>query len=119
MKSRFWILLLIFLAAAAAAALFLRPGQDSQTVLLYQDGELVDTIDLSRVTDAYFFRLDGPDSYNLVAVSPGSIAVTEAGCKSQTCVRHGPLTHGGTPIVCLPNKLVIRWADDAAADAVS
>ena len=44
----------------------------------------------------------------------------EADCPDQICVEHGPLRPGGTPIVCLPNRLSIQWIErDAAVDAVS
>ena len=50
----------------------------------------------------------------------GEIYMESAACPDQICVEHGPLRPGGTPIVCLPNRLSIQWIErDAAVDAVS
>ena len=54
------------------------------------------------------------------AVQDGEIYMESAECPDQICVEHGPLRPGGTPIVCLPNRLSIQWIErDAAVDAVS
>ena len=54
------------------------------------------------------------------AVENGEIYMESAACPDQICVEHGPLRPGGTPIVCLPNRLSIQWIErDAAVDAVS
>ena len=57
---------------------------------------------------------------NHLEIRGGEIRMTEADCPDQICVEHGPLRPGGTPIVCLPNRLSIQWIErDAAVDAVS
>ena len=44
-----------------------------------------------------------------------------ASCPDQVCVKHGALREGGTPIVCLPNRITIDWLEtaDGGADAVT
>ena len=36
------------------------------------------------------------------------VFLIEASCPDQICVRHGPTDQTADPIVCLPNKLVVR-----------
>ena len=72
------------------------------------DGEEVDRIDLSRVTEPYYIDIDTDVGRNIVEVSPGAIAVVYADCPDQICVHQGQLTGGGIPIVCMPHRLVIQ-----------
>ena len=53
----------------------------------------------------------GQTAYN------GKVSVSEASCPSQDCVRHLP-SDSGAPIVCLPNRMVIKFADEAGYDAL-
>ncbi len=120
MKTRSWILLFVLLMALCAGVLLLRPRPQGQTtVCIYQDGQLLETIDLSQVEAPYTIPLTWKGSTNEITVSPGSIAVTWADCGCQTCVNHGPLQPGGMPIICLPNRLVIKWVQDPVVDAVA
>ena len=48
------------------------------------------------------------DYYNVVVISGGAVAVAEASCKNQVCVKHGAISRTGESIVCLPNRLVVR-----------
>ena len=111
-----WILLLLALGAACLA-LWLWPRPGGTLAGVYQDGRLLYTLDPG--TDQVL-TVSGPAGENTIAVSNGEIRVTHADCPDQICVEHGPLRPGGTPIVCLPNRLSIQWIErDAAVDAVS
>ena len=120
MKNRTWILIFTAAAALCAVGFFLlpRPG-GGDTALIYQDGALIESIDLSKVTEPYTITLNWEDRENVISVGPGYIAIAQAGCPDQICVKHGPLAHGAMPIVCLPHRVVIKWAKDAVADAVA
>ena len=64
--------------------------------------------------------LTGPAGTNVIAVCGGEVYMKRADCPDQICVKHGPLTSGGGPIVCLPNRLSIEWLNaQTAVDAVS
>ena len=114
MKTRTWILIFAGLLAVCLAAWLLLPGLLSKgsAVGIYQDGKLLKTVDLSAVTGTTTFTVTGDAGENVIEISPGSICVRSADCPDQTCVKHGPLQSGGTPIICLPNRLVIKWLDD-------
>lgn len=49
-------------------------------------------------------------SWNDIRLHDGTICVSDAACADHTCVRMGDLTQ--RPIVCLPNRLVIRFAQE-------
>lgn len=114
MKTRTWILIFAGLLAVCLAAWLLLPGllPKGSAVGIYQDGKLLKTVDLSAVTGTTTFTVTGDAGENVIEISPGSICVRSADCPDQTCVKHGPLQSGGTPIICLPNRLVIKWLDD-------
>lgn len=116
MKTRSWILLFAALALLLGALCLLHPKK-SGLVGIYRDGALIETVDLTKDRT---IRLDGAAGGAVAAVKDGEIYMESADCPDQVCVRHGPLRAGGTPIVCLPNRLSIQWLEqDAAVDAVS
>ena len=53
------------------------------------------------------------------------MSLPKASCPDQVCVKHGFLSSKATPIVCLPNKIVILYSGsvsetvDAVAGGVS
>lgn len=116
MKTKHWIMVFVGLALVLLAILLLRPKQ-SGLVGIYRDGRLIETVDLTKDRT---IPLDGTAGGATAAVQDGEIYMESAECPDQICVEHGPLHPGGTPIVCLPNRLSIQWIErDAAVDAVS
>ncbi|MBQ3105093.1 MAG: NusG domain II-containing protein [Lachnospiraceae bacterium] len=57
---------------------------------------------------------------NVVTVEGGTVAMTEADCPDHTCIRQGPVSSPGLPIVCLPNEVVvlIRGEGEEKIDAM-
>lgn len=103
------LLLLVLVGAACAAFVLLRSAGEGTVARITLDGKLVEEIDLSAVTEAYTFTVEGPGGFtNTIEVEPGRIRVREAGCPDQVCVGQGYISDGTVPIVCLPNKLVIE-----------
>ena len=94
--------------------LFFRPGDASRYAEVYSDGELILTLDL-QVDGTY--RVGTAAQWNVLSVENGRVSVSEASCSSQDCVRHLP-SDSGAPIVCLPNRMVIKFADEAGYDAL-
>ena len=103
----------VFLVSVLLSVLLLR--HSSRTLVeIVQDGTVIQTIDIANAEDQEIRipSLDGT-SYNLVTVKDGTIAVTEAGCPDQTCVHMGVLRSESLPIVCLPNRLIVRFAEES------
>ena len=83
-----------------------------QLVEIVQDGQVIETIDLAASPDQEI-RIDWPQgSYNTVRIENGTIRVADAGCPDHTCMKTGVLRSESLPIVCLPNRLVIRYVQE-------
>ena len=78
------------------------------------DGQLVKTIPLSENAPSTTFTISGPHITNVLEVTHGRVRVVEANCPDQVCVHQGWLTSSLRPIVCLPNNMVIRFAERQA-----
>ena len=121
MKNRFWILIIavIFVLSAAVAVYQYVHKTPGRLAEIYQDGVLIQTVDLSRDTE--FTITNDAGGYNRIQVRDGAIAVIEASCPDKVCIHQGAISDSAQPIVCLPNKLVIRIASPSqdAPDAVA
>ena len=108
----------IFAAVIAVClAVWLLPRGGGQTALVYQDGTLFYTLDLRQNRT---LTVTGPAGKTIITVADGEVFVSHADCPDQVCVQHGPLQKNGGPIICLPNRLTIEWAENASQiDALS
>lgn len=116
MKNRTWAIIFAVVAAALLLAWRLLPGGRGQSVGIYQDGVLLRTITLRHTAETETFEISGAAGGNMIEVSKGGVRVVSAGCPDKLCVAHGFLKEGGGPIICLPNRLVIRFIDDVRTD---
>lgn len=112
------ILVLGLALAAGICALALRPGGDGTWVVVMESG--VETARYSLSEDRTV-RLETDGGYNLLAISGGRVAVTEADCGDRTCVNTGWIGRQGESIICLPHRLVVHIEGGAAPalDAVT
>lgn len=109
------IYLLLMVLAAGIYFYFAQHGQD--TVEIMQDGEVLQTIDLSKVNEPYQFKVEYQGHYNIMLVAHNEISIVDADCPDKLCVQMGVLKHDAPPIVCLPNHLVIQYAGNSGVDA--
>lgn len=122
-STRFWVLIVAAVLAvsllADAAVWLASPGGSVAEITV--DGQVVERIDLDRVTEGYTFTVEDEWGSNTIQVEPGRIRVLEADCPDQVCVRQGWVSDEVTPIVCLPHRLVIQVSGgtDAGVDALS
>ena len=116
MKSWKWaVILVVVMALCAVGGYFILTGnQDADTAQIISDGQIVRTVSLQ--TDQAFTIEAKNGGYNVVTVQDGKIAVTGASCPDHYCMHRG-FCSGGTDIVCLPNKLVIRFLKQQEIDA--
>ena len=111
MKTRTWVLLLasLLVLCLGLSAFLLVPEISSQ-------GKVLKTVDLHVNQE---FTVTTPEGgSNVITVRDGKIAVTQASCPDHYCMDRG-FRGGGTQIVCLPNRLVIRFLTRQSVDAVS
>jgi hypothetical protein len=83
---------------------------------IYQNGELIEILDLSEINGFYTFTIENEIGMNKIEVENGSIRVSESDCRDASCVRQGWISSGARPIVCLPHRLVIQLENATAPD---
>lgn len=111
MTNRIWIVVFSFVALLCLGVwLFIsNVSSPSKVVGIYKDGSLVEKIDLNSVTGEREITLSGDFGDNVILVSNGRIEMKSADCPDKLCVNHGELKSSSSPIVCLPNKVVIKF----------
>lgn len=119
-NNRIWIIIFSVAAVLCIGVWLFISNVSSQSLIvgIYKDGSLVEKIDLNSVTGKREITLSGEHGNNVILVSNGSIKMESADCPDKLCVNHGELKSGSSPIVCLPNKVVIKFensTDDADA----
>lgn len=97
----------VFLAGVAGSVIMLN-APDTNSVEVVRNGEVLYSFDMGMSKDQSI-RIEYGESYNIIEISEGKIRVSEAGCPDKTCVKMGWLK-SGTPVVCLPNRLEIRFS---------
>ena len=109
---------LIFLGGIGGMIWNLTRSHGRQVEIL-QDGKILYTLDLAQAEDQTFTVTYGGRT-NEIEIRDHQIRVKAADCPDQICVHMDWLEDA--PIVCLPNRLSIQYADGEGAsglDAVS
>ena len=98
-----------------------RQATGTKLAYIYQNGEPVQTINLSAITAPYSLTLDSKDGgFNTLEIRPGSIGITDADCPDRLCVKMGFADTSLLPIICLPHGLVIEIKEaESTSDAIS
>lgn len=115
------LLISFFLALVTAACLlylFLIPRTYGRCIAeIYQDGRLLQSIPLTQVQESYTIEINNDNGCtNRIEVRVGGIGVIWADCPDQLCVRQGFTETPAIPIVCLPNRLVIRLRPESGSE---
>ena len=114
MKNKTWIMILsaVLIVCVGLSIWLMMPGEDASAAEIWLDGEIYKTVSLSRNQE---FVVQGVHGSATVAVWTGKIAVTAADCPDHYCMDRGYCA-GGTQIVCLPNRLVIKFTGEQEID---
>lgn len=117
------LVLVLAIASITAVGIIRANGVDHPIAEITQQGQIIKTIDLTQVTDAYEFNIKNPGGgYNTVRVEPGKIAIIDASCPDHVCVNTGFISDSLVPITCLPNEIIIKIKaskSDSGLDAIS
>lgn len=102
----------VFVASVAAIIVIMSPKDRDSAVYaeILRDNEVVCTLNLAEESDRSF-RIECENGWNEITVKNGEICVSDADCPDRTCVKSGYLRHEHLPVVCLPHRLVIRFAE--------
>ena len=101
----------IFLIVCIIWTIFIFRKPASQRVLIIQNNQVIQEIDLSSAENQEI-RINSENGYNIIKIYQHEICITEADCPDKTCIRTGILRSEGLPVVCLPHKLIIRFAEE-------
>ena len=114
MKTKMWvgILAVVMVVSLGLSVWLLRPWE-AQSAEVYSDGALLFTLDL-RIDQTK--TVQSQYGTNVITVRDGKLAVTQADCPDHYCMDRG-FCSGGAQIVCLPNRLVIRFGGEPEIDA--
>lgn len=118
--------LLVLIAISALAMILLIPNvfgnQDKLTATITVDGEIIETVDLSKLSGMREMTLQSTPSVK-VRMENGKICVSHADCEDKLCVNCGWLDSDGAMAVCLPAKVVVSVdstkADSEAPDVIT
>lgn len=117
MKNRSWLALLagLLILCIGSSILLLGGGRSAAQVEVWSDGVLLRTLPLQIDT---VFTVQTAAGQNEITVRGGKVAVTGADCPDGYCMQRG-FCDSGSPIVCLPHRLVIRFVGNQAVDIVA
>lgn len=108
-KAKFVAIALAALLAVCVVLVIVQGNGGGSVAEITKDGQLICAIDLKTAQNQVFTVGDSESGINVIEVQGGRIRVREADCKNQNCVECGWSDEaGGRPIVCLPNRLVIK-----------
>ena len=116
MKTKSWILIFVLLLVVCGglSLWLLRSGETASAVEVWSDGEL---LDIRPLVVEKQITVESAYGTNVVTVKDGKVAVTEADCPDHYCMERG-FCDGGVQIVCLPNRLVLKFVGEQKVDAV-
>ena len=94
MKNKYWLIAFSVLCLICAGAWMALPNKsECHVVEIYQNSKLLYTIDLNAVQEPYDIVLGDDEMYNTIHI-----------------------THDASPIVCLPNRVLIQYQDNKGGD---
>ena len=110
-------MILAGLLALCIGICFLLPVDrgDAQQIEILSEGKVLYTLSLS-IDQELTVKTD--QGYNTITIRDGKVAVTEASCPDHYCMNRG-FCGGGAEIVCLPNRLVIRFLGKQEIDSMA
>ena len=117
MKTRTWIIVLcaVVLVCSGLSIWLLAPGEKASRAEIWVDGSLYKTVSLDQDQE---FTVSSEYGSNTVTVRDGKIAVTAADCPDHYCMKRG-FCDGGSQIVCLPNRVIIKFLGEQQIDGVA
>ena len=93
-------------------------SSDDLTAKIYQNGELLYSINLDEIDEPYEIVIIGEQGEsNTISLRPGEIGITHANCPDKLCVNAGYIHNKLLPITCLPNHIIIQIEQNTNVNA--
>lgn len=112
MKKGDWIVIAICVLLSVASLLLLPRGK-AVRVEIEKDGVVLFS---GAITENA--RIEMPDGKNVICIENGRAYMAEADCKDGLCLQMGDAKLQ-KPVVCLPNRVVIRLIGESKTDAIA
>ena len=104
-KSDIKLFLFLLIISFLGIVIFRFFSNNGKSALVYHDGNLIKTIDLS-INDKYIVNGDNGDV--VIVVNDGKVKVDTENSPLHLCSLQGYISNTYESIVCLPNKIVIN-----------
>lgn len=107
-------IIIVILCVATCAIIYSMVSKSSgRYARIYQNGQLLYAIDLSRVGETYTLDISGDNGQkNVVEVRNGEVGMVSASCPDQLCVNMGFTHTEAMPVTCLPNQVLLEISDE-------
>jgi len=102
---------ILFVTGIIGSVFILRPSENHIAEIVH-DGEIIYTFDLSSTPDQSIIIKSKNGSSNTIKIENGEIFISSSECPDKTCVNMGKLKSDSMPVVCLPNRLIIRFREE-------
>lgn len=110
MKKKWPLMLVVaILLLGIVGSIWVLQRPDTSMIEIVQDDTVLYTLDLEQTEDQ-IIEVEYDSRINRIEIKDHRIHMLEAECPDNTCVHMGWLESAAL-IVCLPNRLVIRFAD--------
>lgn len=86
-------------------------GKDNLRLVIYLDGEAVETAELSTLGEGKTFNVGGCEIF---ADSEG-VKFVRSDCEDSLCVKRGTMTRAGDTMACVPERVVVSLKGGSAA----
>lgn len=117
-KADIILALVLLLAGFGSLALLRGNSAEGLKAVVYSEGEVIDTIDLS-VKGEFSYRYELYENYNVVNYKDGSIWVGDSDCPGKDCMQFGRISKAGQVIICAPHKLFIEITGGDGVDTAA
>ena len=108
------LILVIFGIGVSLLAYTYLGKQNHPVVAVRVDGKVVQEFLLD---DSIQYKIEGIGGTNTLCIDEGSAWLKEADCPDHYCMHRG-MCNSGAQIVCLPNRLVIKFVENDLVDGV-
>lgn len=102
------VIIIISIASLGILKISSNKNYDEKHVHISVDGKLVKTIPLDDTSKSEEFTVETDLGVNIIKVANGMVAIVEANCPDELCVKDGAISNPGEMVVCLPHKVVVE-----------
>lgn len=110
---------LIFTVLILCAGIMLFGGSNGKKAVIYCNGNIVAELDIQNVSKPYEYPVIKNGHTNILLIEKGCVSVKTTDCPDKLCVKQGRVSNSSSPIVCLPNNIVVKIISSSQTDAVS